>query len=52
VQGGELHGLTREEAIRTAQAAARPWQPGEPLASEEFIAERRATAKWEAERWG
>lgn len=39
-------------AIRAAQARIPPWQPGQPLLSEEFIAERRAEAKREAERWG
>jgi bifunctional DNA-binding transcriptional regulator/antitoxin component of YhaV-PrlF toxin-antitoxin module len=52
IENHQLRGMTRLAGLRAAQAAAKPWQPGEPLASEEFIAERRATAKKEAERWG
>ncbi len=36
--------LSPFEAGRRAQALIRPWKPGEPLSSDELIAERRAEA--------
>ena len=44
VDDGELRIFTQDEAIRRVQAIVPPWAPGEPLWSEELIAERRAEA--------
>jgi AbrB family looped-hinge helix DNA binding protein len=44
VQDGALIAMTRAEAVRRAQALFTPWQPGEPLASETLIADRRREA--------
>ncbi len=48
VENGALVAMTRMEALRRAQAMFQPWQPGQPLMSEELIAERREAAKREA----
>ncbi|MFA7262421.1 MAG: hypothetical protein WC068_05310 [Caulobacter sp.] len=37
-----------DEALRRIRELIPPWQPGEPLASDELIAERRREAVWEA----
>lgn len=37
-----------DEALRRFRALIPPWQPGQPLASDELIAERRREAAWEA----
>lgn len=37
-----------DEALRRIRELIPPWQPGEPLASDELIAERRREAAWEA----
>lgn len=36
-----------DEALRRIRELIPPWQPGEPLASDELIAERRREAAWE-----
>lgn len=51
IEDHQLRGTTRKGAIERLREIVPPWKPGEPLWSEEFIAERRATAKREAERW-
>lgn len=48
VENGALVAMTRREAVRRAQAMFTPWQPGEPLPSEQLIAERRAEAARDA----
>lgn len=40
----ELRATTRQAALRRLQAMVPPWKPGEPMWSEELIAERRAEA--------
>ncbi len=37
-----------DEALRRIRELIPPWQPGEPLASDELIAERRREGAWEA----
>ncbi len=45
LENGALVAMTRAEALRRAQAMLPPWRPGEPMLSEELIAERRAAAR-------
>jgi bifunctional DNA-binding transcriptional regulator/antitoxin component of YhaV-PrlF toxin-antitoxin module len=49
LENGALVAMTRAEALRRARAMLTPWQPGEPMASEELIAERRAAARRDAD---
>jgi AbrB family looped-hinge helix DNA binding protein len=49
IEDGALVAMTRQEVIRRVQSMFRPWQPGEPLASEELIAERRREARRDLE---
>lgn len=44
IEDGALVMRTRQEVLKRVQAMFRPWQPGEPLPSEELIAERRQEA--------
>lgn len=48
---GELILMSVDAAIRRARAAIPPWKPGEPLWSDKLIAERRAEAAREAEKY-
>lgn len=44
VEDGALVAMTQREAVRRAQAMFVPWKEGEPLPSEELIADRRREA--------
>jgi hypothetical protein len=52
MQGRELCAMTRTGAIAQLEQDVPARTPGDPLWSEEFIAERRAEAKREAQRRG
>ncbi len=54
LQDGELRIMNIEAMLRFVRRGVPPWQPGEPLWSDELIAERRAEAAREDEefkRW-
>ncbi len=44
IKDGALLAMTHREAVRRVQSMFESWQPGQPLASEELIAERRREA--------
>lgn len=47
LEGGVLILDGAKETLRKIRELIPPWQPGEPLASDELIAERRREAVWE-----
>lgn len=49
LENGTFVILGRSESLRRARASIPPWRPGDPLWSEELIAERRREAAAEAE---
>ena len=48
LEGGGFIFEGPDEALHRIRELIPPWRPGEPLASDELIAERRREAAWEA----